>query len=279
VLIVPSSSRDVYRNLAAEEWLLDHAPQLPILFLCVNSPCVVIGKNQNPWRECRLSLMEAAGVPLARRISGGGTVYHDEGNLNVGVIVPRTQYQEGKQYELVLRTLAGLGITASKHRQNSLAVEGKKFSGNAFCFRRQNVLHHLTLLVNADLARLSRYLGPELEGIETKAVASIPDRVMNLADAAAGLTVETLLSALAETFKEMYEGDRAVESGGGACVPEKEILQVAEKISSDLWTYCHTPRFSVTLNGQPLTVEKGRIVNLENQPLFNEWRKKDAADI
>jgi len=190
VLIVTTENRDIYHNLALEEWLLDHADgRAPVLFLFVNSPCVVIGKNQNPWRECRLSLMEKESVPLARRVSGGGAVYHDEGNLNIGVIVPRTEYREEKQYELVFQTLEKFGIKASKVRKNTLAAGGKKFSGQAFCFRRQHVLHHGTLLVSSDLKRLGRYLGPELDGIETKAVASVPSEVMNLSEAAPGLTV------------------------------------------------------------------------------------------
>jgi lipoate-protein ligase A len=180
MLIVTTDNRDIYRNLAVEEWLLENTPHLPVLLLYVNSPCVVIGKNQNPWRECRLSLMEKEGVPLARRISGGGAVYHDEGNLNFGVIVPRTEYHEAKQYELIFQTLEKFGIKASKLRKNSLAVDGLKFSGQAFCFRGQHVLHHGTLLVNSDLDRLNRYLGSELEDIETKAVASVPSDVMNL---------------------------------------------------------------------------------------------------
>ena len=177
MLIVQSQSTDVYRNLAVEEWLFDHADlRGPILFLCVNSPCVVIGKNQNPWRECRLSLMGKEGVPLARRISGGGAVYHDEGNLNFGVIVPRAEYCEEKQYELIFQTLEATAlqhVNLYKMGKNSLAINGKKFSGQAFCFRGQHVLHHGTLLVNSDLDRLNRYLGSEIDGIETKAIASI----------------------------------------------------------------------------------------------------------
>ena len=205
MLIVQSKSTDIYRNLAIEEWLLDHAEgRGEILFLCVNSPCVVIGKNQNPWRECRLSLMKKEGVPLARRISGGGAVYHDEGNLNVGLIVPRTEYREEKQYELILKTLEKFGIKAAKLRENSLAVDGKKFSGQAFCFRGDRVLHHGTLLINSDLKRLGRYLGSEVEGIETKAVASVPAQVANLSSFAPGLTVEALFAALIEQFQIMY---------------------------------------------------------------------------
>ena len=268
MLIVQSKSTDVFRNLAVEGWLLDHAEgRGPILFLFVNSPCVVIGKNQNPWRECRLSLMEKEGVPLARRISGGGAVYHDEGNLNVGVIVPRTEYCEDKQYELIFQCLEKFGIKSSKVRKNSLVVGDKKISGQAFCFRGQYVLHHGTLLVDADLKRLGRYLGPEVEGIQTKAVASVPAKVANLSSFASGLTVETLSAALIEEFQEMYEDDGMQ----AIAIPEEEIFPSIGRISSNDWKFCHTPRFQVTLNGQTLDVEKGRVRHLDDNPPFEDF--------
>lgn len=274
MLIVTTENRDIYRNLAAEEWLLDHAGRRgPILFLCVNSPCVVIGKNQNPWRECRLSLMEKEGVLLARRISGGGAVYHDEGNLNFGVIVPRTEYREEKQYELIFQTLEKFGVKASKLRKNSLAVDGKKISGQAFCFRGQHVLHHGTLLVNSGLDRLGRYLGSEIDGIETKAVASVPAEVMNLSEAAPELTVGKLSSALIETFRKMYGSDGVVECGSGGEISEAELFPIIEKLSSNDWKLGLTPRFQVTLNGRTIEVEKGRMINLEGCPLFEKQLK------
>ena len=285
MLTVQSRSADVYRNLAVEEWLLDHAALYgPVLFLCVNSPCVVIGKNQNPWRECRLSLMENEGVPLARRISGGGAVYHDEGNLNFGVIVPRTEYREEKQYELIFKALGKFGIQASRLRKNSLAVAGKKFSGQAFCFRGQHVLHHGTLLVNSDLDRLNRYLGPEMEGIETKAVASVPAEVANLVSFAPELTVEKLSAALIEEFRAMYAPGEVtrptftrlntvgrVTSPGVVSIPEEELLPMVSRLSSNDWKLGHTPRFQVTINGQTYKVEKGRVIKLEETPPFEEF--------
>jgi len=275
MLIVTSESRDIFRNLALEEWLLDNAPHLPVLFLYVNSPCVVIGKNQNPWRECRLSLMEKEGVPLARRISGGGAVYHDEGNLNVSVIVPRTQYVEEKQVELIFQSLEATVLRRSilsKLGKNALAIDGKKFSGQAFCFRGERVMHHGTLLVTADLKRLGRYLGPEIEGITTKAVASVPAKVANLSSFAPDLTVEKLSATLIEAFKEMYRDGR-VEQWNDGMVPEDELLPIIGKISSKDWKLCHTPRFQVTLNGQTLDVEKGRITHLDGNPTFEERLK------
>ncbi|MGE4490571.1 MAG: biotin/lipoate A/B protein ligase family protein [Kiritimatiellales bacterium] len=275
-MVFQSDYRDVYRNLAMEEWLLDNAPELPVLVLYVNSPCVVIGKNQNPWRECRLSLMEQEGVPLARRVSGGGAVYHDEGNLNVGVIVSRTKYAEEKQYDLIFQTLEKFGIKGSRLGKNSLAVNDLKFSGQAFCYRRDRVLHHGTLLVNADLSRLGRYLGPEVDGIETKAVASVPAKVANLSSFAPELTVEKLSNALVATFQERYGSDGVTDWWSEVDVKKyagTQFLPMIGKISSNDWKLGHTPRFTVVRNGQRLEVEKGQVVNLDGAPLFSEWVK------
>ena len=272
MLIVQSQSTDVYRNLAVEEWLLDHAPQLPVLFLYVNDPCVVIGKNQNPWRECRLSLMEEEGVPLARRISGGGAVYHDPGNLNVSIIVDRTQYVEQKQYDLIFQCLETFGIKSSKVRKTSLVVDGLKFSGQAFCHRRGRTLHHATQLINCDLSRLGRYLGPELDGIETKAVASVPAKVANLSQFAPELTVESFSEALIETFKKEYGRAGVWECWSDADVEKKgAATQLLGKNSSNAWKLCHTPKFIF----RDLEIEKGRITNLEGAPLFEEWLKNE----
>ncbi len=279
MLIVKTRTRDVYRNLAAEEWLLDHSPRLPVLFLCVNDPCVVIGKNQNPWRECRLSGMEADGLRLARRISGGGAVCHDAGNLNLSVIVPRTQYREEKQYELIFQTLESFGIRASRVRKNALVVNGLKFSGHAFCHRRNRTLHHGTLLVSSDLDRLRRCLGPEFDGIRTRAVASIPMPVANLSSVAPDLTVDALCSALIETFRTRYGSADEAVYGRDEIIPEDDLRTRAAALASADWLFGRTPPFELTLNGRPLRVEKGHIVNLAEQPPFTEWltsfRKKN----
>lgn len=286
MLIVTTKKRDVYRNLAVEEWLLDNAPRLPVLFLCVNDPCVVIGKNQNPWRECRLSRMEKEGVSLARRVSGGGAVCHDGGNLNLSVIVPRTRYVEEKQYELIFQALEPFGIRASRVRKNALVVEGLKFSGHAFCHRRNRTLHHGTLLVRADLDRLRRCLGPELEGIETRAVASVPAPVANLSQFAPDLTVESLSVALMESFRRMYSSGCGMRDAGrgtrdagrveywnDADVEKRaaaQLLPIMGRISSDDWKFGRTPPFEITLNGEHIRVEKGRVVNRPGQPRFEE---------
>jgi len=253
MLMVESQSMDVYRNLATEEYLMEHSSG-PVLFLWRSACAVVVGKNQNPWRECRLDLMRAEGVPLARRVSGGGTVYHDEGNLNYCVIVDRAQYREELAFELVFQTLETFGIRAERTGKSNLSVDGLKFSGNAFCFRRGRALHHGTLLLRADLGRLDRYLGSVLGGIETRAVASVPAQVANLE-----LDIGLVAAGLRDRFAALYgEGhpSRPLEIGSD----EAELASLEKKHRSGEWKYGATPKFVVKQAGMRLEVEKGIVV-------------------
>jgi len=260
MLIVRSSITDVYRNLAIEEVLLDQKREYgPVLFLWQSDCAVVIGKNQNPWQECRLDLMECERVPLARRISGGGTVYHDGGNLNYCVIIDRTQYREDPVYEIVFRTLGKFGIRAEKLGKNSLCVDGRKFSGNAFCFRKNRVLHHGTLLVETDLERMMRYLKPIFNRISSRAIPSVPAAVMNLREAAE-ISVENLAEELTRVFCRLfYDGSELIQ-WMETDIDEKLLDPLVKKQLSNEWKFCATPKFDVTCGDMHLRVERGMIM-------------------
>jgi lipoate---protein ligase len=258
MLIVESQSLDVYRNLAIEEYLMDRvADRGPVLFLWRSACAVVVGKNQNPWRECRLDLMQDEGVPLARRISGGGTVYHDSGNLNYCVIVDRLRYREEQVYEMVLQALETFGIRAGKTGKSNLSVEGRKFSGNAFSFRKGRALHHGTLLLNTDLERLNRYLGSMFERIDTHAIASVPAAVANL-----GLDMEAVSGALKNGFQSLY-GDGDMFQWLEADLDAAVLNTLLERQVSDDWKYGATPRFSLETNGLRMEVARGMVENGE----------------
>ena len=272
MLIAESQSLDVCRNLAIEEYLLDHVVDHgPALFLWRSECAVVIGKNQNPWRECQLDRMRADGVPLARRISGGGTVYHDRGNLNYCVIVNRTAYRKEQAYDMVLGALRTFGIHAEVIGKSSLGVNGRKFSGNAFCFRKGRALHHGTLLLDTDLDRLNRYLGPTLDGIETRAVTSVPAEVMNL-----GLGVEEAIRALERSFCSLY-GNGELNRWPEAHLDQEVIEPLFARQVSDEWRYGATPRFSVKQEGSLLQVEHGEVVRAEGNSAM--WLGKPFKDV
>jgi lipoate-protein ligase A len=258
MLIVESNNLDVYHNLAMEEYLMVEVHECgPILFLWQSDCAVVMGKNQNPWRECRLNLMETDGVPLARRISGGGTVYHDGGNLNYCIITGREEYREEQAYGVVLDALALLGREGERTGKSNLSIGGYKFSGNAFAFRRGRAMHHGTLLLQTDLERLNRYLGSMYEQIETHAIASVPAAVANL-----DLPVEQVSAALIQAFRESYgtPNDVVIRE-----VPFDDGMmeQRCAKQKSLDWIYGTTPRFTVQCNGFPVEVNKGIVAEVD----------------
>ncbi len=266
MLIVESHSLNIYRNLAIEEYLMEYSTE-PVLFLWRSDGAVVMGKNQNPWRECRLARMRDDGVPLARRISGGGTVYHDEGNLNYCVIVDRTQYREKQAYDMVIQALERLGVRAEKSGQSNLTVKGLKFSGNAFCFRKGRALHHGTLLLNTNLEQLGRYLGSSLQGIKTHAIRSVPAQVTNLK-----LDIKTLSAALIDGFQTLYSTGTPPQKCSDTAVQHARLEPLLAKQHSLGWIYGATPKFSLKTQALHLEVAKGIVVSAHGslaQPLLN----------
>jgi len=253
VRVVVSNRTDVYENLAAEEVLLDSAPVEPVVLVYRNAPAVVIGKNQNPWRECSVSRLEALGVRLARRITGGGTVFHDAGNLNIACILPRAMYRRDEVLQLTINSLARLGVVANITGSTSLAVDGRKISGNAFCYRRDHVLHHGTLLWEADLEKLRAVLVPDLPDIETRAVSSVPMPVANLRMLLPGHTIESLadevISGLAEAWGAAERNDQLPELGDRV-----------DRLKTWDWIYGSTPDFTCRIEGREFVVHRGNVV-------------------
>ncbi|NLY31368.1 MAG: lipoate--protein ligase [Firmicutes bacterium] len=236
---------DGWQNLAVDEFLLRNVGEDDIiLHLYVNAACVVIGKHQNPWRECNLTAMEADGVKLVRRISGGGAVFHDLGNVNFSFIAHKKKYHVPRQMDVIIRTVQALGIPAEFSGRNDILVQGKKFSGNAFCEVREGRQHHGTLLVNTDLSRLLKYLSVSDKKIRAKGVASVQARVCNLADFAPGLSVDNVKQALCATFAEEYGDYQILELSEEAL---KEIQGLYSKHSSWQWRLGRTPRFDMLL--------------------------------
>jgi lipoate-protein ligase A len=244
-MILQSNNLNAFYNLAVEEYLLSmDLERYPILFLWQSENAVLVGRNQNPWRECRLAILRRNSGVLARRLSGGGAVYHDRGNLNCTLVVPRDTYDEQHVYQLLIDSLADLGVQAQLTNRNTLTVDGRKMSGNAFCLRSDRALHHATLLVTADLDRLSAVLSPVDERIHSRAVPSEPASVMNLSEVAADLTVARLKKVIAERFA----GGQA-ESIPVSDLDQATILELREKYESWKWSFGRTPAFDIELNG------------------------------
>lgn len=205
--IIYVESRDTcpYQNLAVEEYLLRRCEKDEcILYLWQNRNTVVVGRNQNIWKECLVSrLQEENGFPV-RRLSGGGAVYHDLGNLNFTFLVRKENYNVDRQLDVILTAVRRLGACAEKTGRNDIVIDGHKFSGNAFYEHGDCCYHHGTLMVSVDLGELSRYLTVSKEKLQSKGVDSVKARVVNLTEYIPGLTIGRLKRALLEAFEEVY---------------------------------------------------------------------------
>lgn len=196
---------DPHQNLALERYLLDHAdPDACILLLWQNNNTVVIGRNQNPWKECKTSLLQEEGVHLARRFSGGGAVYHDMGNLNFSFICPEAQYDQQKQFAVIMEACSMAGIETHLSGRNDILVGDKKFSGNAFFHQNGTACHHGTLMICSNYEKLARYLTPSKAKLAGKGVDSVRSRVANLQTFAEDLTVAKMKEYLLEAFQKIY---------------------------------------------------------------------------
>lgn len=267
--VVRTHTFDPWLNLAVEEYLLNRVKEGEcILYLWQNQNTVVIGRNQNAWRECRAELLESEGGKLARRLSGGGAVYHDDGNLNFTFLVRREDYDLQRQLEVILTAVRSLGIEAEKSGRNDIVADGRKFSGNAFYFGKTSAYHHGTILVSSDFEKLSRYLQVSSEKISGKGITSVRSRVVNLTEFNPSLTVDIVAESLIRAFGMVY-GYRPVVSDGSEDVNPDAVEKLREKYASWEWRYGQTPRFDMTMETRfpwggieiGLNLEKGIVVS------------------
>ena len=140
---IESEQYNPYKNLAVEEYLFFHCQKEEcILYLWQNQHTVVIGRNQNAWAECLTEKLENEGGYLARRLSGGGAVYHDLGNLNFTFLVNKENYNVDRQLEVIQKAVAKFGVCTEKSGRNDILINGRKFSGNAFYKECSRCYHH-----------------------------------------------------------------------------------------------------------------------------------------
>lgn len=246
--IILTKNLDPWRNLAMEEYLLDEIePNQCTLYLWQNQNTVVIGKNQNAWKECRTELLEKEGGKLARRSSGGGAVFHDTGNLNFSFLIDREFYDVNRQLEVILQALKKLGIQAVFSGRNDLTVDDKKFSGNAFRHKKKSSLHHGTILISADMNKMTRYLQVPKDKMVSKGIESIRSRVVNLAEYNSRLDIPMMTDALVHSFQEIYGQTSDMQYGEEGI--DKEVLDALHnRYKSWEWRFGESPKFDVEFN-------------------------------
>ncbi|KAF2461328.1 hypothetical protein BDY21DRAFT_278086 [Lineolata rhizophorae] len=332
-----SRSSDPYLNLSIEHYLLQKSPpDSAILFLYTNRPCIVIGRNQNPWVEVNLGLLDAAtgtrdtatdstkppalgSVDLVRRRSGGGTVFHDRGNVNWTVISPRDGFTRDKHAEMVVRALRGLGIDRARVNERhdivldqgqrsrkaglsddehttpymangSAAPQPLKVSGSAYKLTRTRALHHATcLLQSPNLNLIPDYLhSPAKPYIEARGVASVSSPVGNI-----GIEITPFERAVFEEFVALYDKEQSqkdMEEVGVDSLEISDIRKGYDELKTLDWMYAQTPQFTISKEfGNDvfsMTVRHGSVLesthlSIEMPKLheIKDWRRYASTDI
>lgn len=246
IRILRTAVTNPWFNLATENWILrDLDPDTSTLYLWRNDNTVVIGRYQNPWVECKVDKMNADNIYLARRQSGGGAVFHDLGNTNFTFLSSRESYAQDANFEILIKALAKLGITAEKSGRNDVTVEGKKISGSAFRHTPHSSFHHGTVLVNTDMTRLADFLNPNKLKLEAKGIKSVRSRVANLVDFNPDIDNEKLCAAIAEAFCDYHGQQAEVEWLDETTLrQDKKLKQYYEELSDWNWRFGKTPEFS-----------------------------------
>lgn len=248
---VITNETNPYKNLALEAYLLNTVKEDEcILYLWQNERTVVIGKNQNPWKECRVAELQEDGGSLVRRMSGGGAVFHDLGNLNFTFLVTKENYDVERQLQVILEAVKLRGIPAEKTGRNDISVEGRKFSGNAFFSDGFHCYHHGTILVKADMKMLSHYLNVSREKLVSKGVDSVRSRVTNLTEYDPNLTIDMVREDLVKAFQSVY--GLIPEKVEVSHLPVEDLEKFEDKFTSWEWifgknisfNYCIGKRFS-----------------------------------
>lgn len=270
ILVDVEPVSDPFFNLALEEYLVRHADTSrgDYLLFYANEPSVVLGKNQSIYKEVNFEYLRNGPLKMARRITGGGTVYHDPGNLSFSIIsafsdhkINNYRYFNGP----VVKALRRAGLDAEMDARNNILLRGKKISGSAQFTNRKNIISHGTLLLNANLNTLRACLRKNDFEVESRAVDSVRSSVMNISEDT------TRFSSIHDLKYYLTEELNASEK----FTPDEEAIKSVEetkrnKISVYGWVYGRSPKTIIRKNGLSIEVEQG-IIGQISGPGAENW--------
>lgn len=288
IFIDNENNFDPRKNLALEEHALRTFDiENDYLLFYSNEPSVIIGKHQNTLEEINTEFIEKRGIHVVRRLSGGGAVYHDHGNLNFSFITkynPTHFNNYAKFTGPVIRALKKLGVAAELSGRNDILVEGRKISGNAQFTSRDRMFSHGTLLFDTNLEDVVNALHVSMGKIESKGIKSIRSRVANIAEfLAQPMTIEEFRQFLLE---HIFEEEKAIPTYAVTDADRQGIDVLArEKYGQWDWNYGRSPafnvqrkkRFSIGEIDMRIDVQEGRIANVKIYGDF--FAKNDIAEI
>ncbi|MBS4058458.1 MAG: lipoate--protein ligase [Bacteroidales bacterium] len=279
MIFINKDSLDPWFNLAAEEYVLKNRSE-DIFMLWQNTACVVIGKHQNAMGEINAQFIAENNIPVIRRITGGGTVFHDLNNLNYTFV---TNCQAGgnqvdfKKYTLpVITYLQSLGVPAQISGKSNITVDGLKVSGNAAHVFKNRTIHHGTLLFDTDLNLLENIIQPSMQDFDSKAIPSVKAKVTNISS---HLARPLSMPIFTERLKKHIQRHFQHEQSAQFTVEEREKINALanEKYKTWDWNFGYSPDYMLTKNIESdygvfrisLSVHKGIVAKCEVEGLHN----------
>lgn len=269
--IVNKSNNPAY-NIALEAYAFrELLSEDEIFILWINEPAIIIGKHQNTIQEINKEYIDAHGIHVARRLSGGGAVYHDLNNLNYTIISNKSE--EGafdfKTFsQPVIETLADLGVKAEFTGRNDLEINGKKFCGNAQAYYKGRMMHHGCLLFDVDMTVLGDALKVSKDKIESKGIKSVRARVTNiLGELPEKITVnefsDKILAKMKETYPDMTE----------YILSEDELAKIQKSADEQFgnwdWVYGKAPEYTIERNVRYPAGKINTFANVEKSIIKN----------
>lgn len=261
---------DPYFNMAFDEYCLEHLSlEEPVFYLWQNRPSVIMGANQEVNTEVNLVYLKEHDIALVRRVTGGGTVYHDLGNLNYTIVgqTENLDHDYPKYTHCILKALQTLGIPATLSGRNDILVDNKKVSGLAKRVCKNRLMVHGTLMFDVNLEELTEVLCPPLTKLQSKGIASVRSRVANLKEFfPQTMDVSSFKQQLEDILSNHYTDPEVV-------LEEKELAQIKQlaqqKFAQWEWIYGHSPKATLTHSARMacgtvdihLSIEKNRIAS------------------
>lgn len=277
-VVFVSALSNPYANLAIEDYIYNQMPlggDANRLMFYVNSPCVVIGKNQNPWNEVNLPLLNSLRIPLVRRLSGGGTVVHDSGNVNYSFMTTKDKFDRHIFASLVTRAVNGItgaekSIRVTERGDIVTEKDNLKVSGSAYKLSKGRSYHHGTMLLNLNLDVLRQLLHRDVEKVgevqSHAAIASVRSPVTNL-----NIANEVFIAAVSDEFKENYGSSREGKTREDENINDEEFDQT-DLLGLEAFVDAYSGRDCTVITIDETTVLPEEVEKVKTHLMDWEWK-------